>query len=489
MSLLAEKFIELTKGQEISPPLTNSAAFMQTSGWNGGKYFNPFYQDRLPNPAFLTMKNGEGLLYYCITKNREQGKEVLSKYLKDPFLLRKIQADFKQKAAAIDKLYSTYTPSIIDKTKEPELLKISKKITDLGWRMNGRLFFTIAQDEELIAHTVENLGRSISPARLREVLELSAESGANSFETHRKITLAKLKAQGKTWEALGELCQYFYAYYFKVLPVKEVSRKLRKDFSSFSSLQYCKKYLSEAVRKQNQKDKRLKGTLEKLPALEKKLVRFLVSTIELRDRRKDAISKVIAINYNIAAKVFRKSEVWENLIYFYTLPELYKGVLYLKKVSKRLEERQKGFSVLVKDSGELVFEYGKHNQNKLLLEKNQLAQFKANRYNKEIQGQIGCPGKARGRVCVIKNIQTDAVKFKTGNILVTGMTRPEFVPLMQKASAIITDEGGITSHAAIVSRELGIPCIIGTKIATKVLKDGDLVEVKANHGTVKIINN
>jgi pyruvate,water dikinase len=144
---------------------------------------------------------------------------------------------------------------------------------------------------------------------------------------------------------------------------------------------------------------------------------------------------------------------------------------------------------LVKDSGELVFEYGKHNQNKLLLEKNQLAQFKANRYNKEIQGQIGCPGKARGRVCVIKNIQTDAVKFKTGNILVTGMTRPEFVPLMQKASAIITDEGGITSHAAIVSRELGIPCIIGTKIATKVLKDGDLVEVKANHGTVKIINN
>ncbi len=62
------------------------------------------------------------------------------------------------------------------------------------------------------------------------------------------------------------------------------------------------------------------------------------------------------------------------------------------------------------------------------------------------------------------------------------MTDPDFLPAMKKASAIITDEGGITCHAAIVSRELKIPCIIGTRIATKVLKDGDLVEVDANKG-------
>ena len=67
------------------------------------------------------------------------------------------------------------------------------------------------------------------------------------------------------------------------------------------------------------------------------------------------------------------------------------------------------------------------------------------------------------------------------------MTRPDFMPLMRKAKAVITDEGGITCHAAIVSRELGIPCIIGTKIATKVLKDGDMVEVDANKGIVRKI--
>ena len=65
------------------------------------------------------------------------------------------------------------------------------------------------------------------------------------------------------------------------------------------------------------------------------------------------------------------------------------------------------------------------------------------------------------------------------------MTTPDFVPAMKKAAAIVTEQGGITSHAAIVSRELGVPCVIGTKIATRVLKDGDLVEVDANKGIVR----
>jgi len=67
------------------------------------------------------------------------------------------------------------------------------------------------------------------------------------------------------------------------------------------------------------------------------------------------------------------------------------------------------------------------------------------------------------------------------------MTHPEFLPMMRKAVAFVTDEGGITCHAAIVAREMKRPCIIGTKNATKVLKDGDMVEVDAEKGIVKIL--
>lgn len=106
--------------------------------------------------------------------------------------------------------------------------------------------------------------------------------------------------------------------------------------------------------------------------------------------------------------------------------------------------------------------------------------------SKEIKGVVANPGFVRGvtRVILGKN---DFYKFKDDDIIVTVMTSVEFVPLMERASAFVTNEGGITSHASIVSRELNKPCIIGTKIATQVLKDGDLVEVDANKGIVKII--
>ena len=105
----------------------------------------------------------------------------------------------------------------------------------------------------------------------------------------------------------------------------------------------------------------------------------------------------------------------------------------------------------------------------------------------EIEGMCASPGKARGKVKVIIGI-SDVPKMKKGDILVSGVTRPELVVAIKKAAAIVTDEGGVTCHAAIVSRELKIPCVIGTKFATKVLHDDDLVEVDADKGVVRKIS-
>lgn len=104
----------------------------------------------------------------------------------------------------------------------------------------------------------------------------------------------------------------------------------------------------------------------------------------------------------------------------------------------------------------------------------------------EFKGNIACKGKVRGVVKLVAS-KNDFIKVKLGDVLVTSMTTPEMVPIMKNAVAFITDEGGVTCHAAIISREMKKPCIIGTKIATKVLKDGDMVEVDAEKGIVKII--
>jgi pyruvate,water dikinase len=92
-----------------------------------------------------------------------------------------------------------------------------------------------------------------------------------------------------------------------------------------------------------------------------------------------------------------------------------------------------------------------------------------------------------GKVKIILN-HNDFNKLKPGDILVAKMTSVDYLPIMKNAAAFITDEGGLACHAAVVSREFNIPCIIGTKIATQVLEDGDIVEVNADNGVVSKIS-
>jgi len=107
---------------------------------------------------------------------------------------------------------------------------------------------------------------------------------------------------------------------------------------------------------------------------------------------------------------------------------------------------------------------------------------------KLLEGMPACLGKTGnwvyGEVKII-NSSADMVKMKDGDILVSIATTPDILPAMKKAAAIVTDHGGITCHAAIVSRELNIPCLIATKYATKVFKDGDKVIVCPRHNYIK----
>lgn len=104
----------------------------------------------------------------------------------------------------------------------------------------------------------------------------------------------------------------------------------------------------------------------------------------------------------------------------------------------------------------------------------------------EIRGIIAQPGIVSGPVKVVRNFH-DIKRVERGDVLVTNTTHPNYLQGMKKAVAFVTDEGGIASHAAIVAREFKKPCIVGTKIATRILRDGDNVEVDATKGIVRKI--
>jgi len=100
-----------------------------------------------------------------------------------------------------------------------------------------------------------------------------------------------------------------------------------------------------------------------------------------------------------------------------------------------------------------------------------------------VRGLAASPGIAHGKAIYIKTLD-EIPRVKDGDIMITGMTNPDMVPAMKKAAAVVTDEGGRTCHAAIVSRELGIPCIVGTKTGTEIIKEGMEVTVDATRGVV-----
>ncbi len=101
-----------------------------------------------------------------------------------------------------------------------------------------------------------------------------------------------------------------------------------------------------------------------------------------------------------------------------------------------------------------------------------------------VKGKTAFPGKVQGRVRKVLG-HAQIPLLQKGEVLVSTMTMPDFLPAIQKAAAFVTDEGGFTSHAAILARELEKPCVVGTKIATQVFHDGDMVEVDAEQGIVK----
>jgi phosphohistidine swiveling domain-containing protein len=173
-------------------------------------------------------------------------------------------------------------------------------------------------------------------------------------------------------------------------------------------------------------------------------------------------------------KVAEKLKIPRELTSLITHEELVDILEGEKTITRQeLEQRKKGCYFYLLDD-KIVFSY------------DEISSLAGEDHSKKdsVTGDVAFEGKATGRIRIINNPKSIS-KFEEGDILVSINTNPSLMPAIRKAAAIVTNEGGILCHAAVISRELKIPCIIGTKIATKVFKDGDVVEVDAEEGVVR----
>lgn len=217
------------------------------------------------------------------------------------------------------------------------------------------------------------------------------------------------------------------------------------------------------------------------------LIRYFVT---LQDNRKENVLRLVFCIDQILNEAAERFKVPRPNLDDYFVPEVKRLLNKGKKVPKEiLRKRKKGvvfFCFIANNKINVDRLAGKEAKEIALFYKERRKALAAPQIIKGFVASEGKGGKKlKGKVRIVFDPKKD--KFYKGEILVTGMTRPEFVPLMRKAKAVITNEGGITTHAAIISRELKIPCIIGTKVATDVLKNGDNIQLDLKKGTVTVI--
>lgn len=182
----------------------------------------------------------------------------------------------------------------------------------------------------------------------------------------------------------------------------------------------------------------------------------------------------------ISTAVAKKFHTQKHLIESLTVSEMRQSILLNKLVvSPKLLAARETCAYWDFGDGKVVF-----SSDSRLMQKIKTKVFPSSVGSAHIKGTSAFSGIVTGVVRIV-NLDSEMHKLQRGEILVASTTNPSLLPAMKRSGAIVTDEGGMACHAAIVARELKKPCVMGTKVATSLLRNGDLVEVDANNGIVK----
>ncbi len=214
-----------------------------------------------------------------------------------------------------------------------------------------------------------------------------------------------------------------------------------------------------------------------------RFIQLIKEFVFLRTFRTDIINKSVYLMIPLFKECAARLHISYDDILYLTPEEIYAGLIDGQlSASVDLSSRQKDWALL-RDSDDVIILGGKDARDFASLQGFIVDDRKE---VKEFKGESAFHGVIQGRAKLVLSPE-DISKVQKGDIMIAVMTYPSYIAAMERASAFVTDEGGILCHAAIVAREMKKPCIIGTQIATKVLKDGDVVEVDADKGSVKKI--
>jgi len=438
------------------------------SQWRNCRFSLPVY-------GVIVYKNKVANCYLNLKTLINAGETILRKVEKSSSFLRKWKNFVFKTGKNLHKFCDEIEKLNLDKISDKKLLKIYQK--------SIKIYLNHTDGVAVIRNSNRALQEKLTQIYKKPelvALLLSTEKRSIMIKEHEELLkIAEVAKKEKSKERVEKLLKRHTRKYFYLpcgysdespFSLDDFKRKLKEILKSKKSWKDFKEKFNQNIKERKRIISQLKPSLKI-----KRLIEFGSTCTYFKDFIRGNLNRLQYQNRRIFEQIAKRTNNhWEDIACLIP-PEIENVLKNKKRVKKRnlavLFSDKKGVHILLGEKAE-----------KKIREIEKIMELKE---INEIKGISANPGKVNGKVLIVKKL-TDALG-KKDFILVSPMTTPDLMPTIKQAKAIITDEGGLTCHAAIISRELGIPCIIGTKIATKVLKNGDLVEVDAEKGILKIL--
>ncbi|MFC1648810.1 PEP-utilizing enzyme [Nanoarchaeota archaeon] len=465
--------------------VTRRLAVQMAIAWNYGfgSLFDSKYGTSINNT--LVYYNGKKTDYFVDGEEEEKFHSDLDSFLDDPKFVKTLIPEAKQ---FVEKQYSFINELIQDafKLSDSQLAQLFSEVSMQHANYYTRMWMVFRICERIIMKIESLLKNTIKDnAKVKNLSRIFSIPLEPNDVTNERIDMLKIALAQTEWtdSKLQETMQKHTAKYCHIpmfdfdhepYTIEHFAKELKAIDRPEKELECIEKAFSE-------RRKEYKEIISKLhDKTLLNLIEMLKQAVFLRDHR-----DMIRQKLNLSLKGFYEaiaSRLGLNVgeVALLINQEIIENLSDSSHFSKKDVEKRKEAFLLIQLGNKIEIYSGKNATKK----SDELQIHKMNKQVSEIRGRAASPGKVKG-IAKIVNTNLDFGKVNDGDILIVAMTRQDFVPVIRRASAIVTNEGGVTCHAAIIAREIGLPCVVGTEIATEALKDNDLIEVDGDKGIIR----
>lgn len=461
--------------------------------WNDGLNKKEFETYGIGIKNQLNFFDGTKTEYWVGKKDWEEYRSGLVRLIRSPQWIERLPWEAQEFLEAQLARFTKEFPADLKSLSNKELLSFQHKVAEeVGWT-NSRTWMVYLSND-LIADAVreELLKRVPEKAKVDEyVLSFSTPLEMNNAMQEHVALLSLACERSRLSETEFERRLAAHTKKFEYIPMfgfdhlPYTIEHFRQELASFTEpTQELARMQSEMKGRKEKFERELAELRLKEHDVLYKLIRLLKHSVFVRDYRDTLRQQMYLLDRYMYEEIGKRIQGLSAEEVTNLTNEEISDALSGKRIGEVYaigKERTSGFLVIQSDQKILVFT-GKEAVNRA---RKELGEGKIETVL-SLTGVSGSRGKGSGPARIIRTNQ-DLHKIHDGDVMVTPVTRQDYVPAIRRCAAVVNDEGGVTNHAAIVCREFGIPCIVGTKTGIKVFRDGDLLEVDANAGVVKVI--